>query len=210
MRRLKRGNPNTPEFWDDPARKMDTLQLFTDHEPNGMYLDLLFRPTERYINTLTDYVPSLIDVSAGSGYITRRFIDRYGRRIRYNACDFSRLAISWLSEKFPELDECFHCDLRQGIPKPDKSYDIVMSTEVIEHMDDPEGFVDELARVARRLILITCPFEEKNVRSDFHVWAFTYDDIWNLFSPHGDVEVNTDRGMEHFIVACRIDRGEFR
>lgn len=43
------------------------------------------------------------------------------------------------------------------LPFPDKSYDFVISSHVIEHFFDPIGAIKEWMRVARRYIYIICP-----------------------------------------------------
>lgn len=43
------------------------------------------------------------------------------------------------------------------LPYPDASFDTVMGTEVIEHVDDPHAVARELMRVARGTIFVTVP-----------------------------------------------------
>jgi 2-polyprenyl-3-methyl-5-hydroxy-6-metoxy-1,4-benzoquinol methylase len=43
------------------------------------------------------------------------------------------------------------------LPYPDKAFDSVIATEVIEHVDDPRAVANELMRVCRTSILITVP-----------------------------------------------------
>jgi len=43
------------------------------------------------------------------------------------------------------------------IPSPDKSFDFVISSHVIEHFFDPIAALKEWARIARRYIYIICP-----------------------------------------------------
>ena len=45
---------------------------------------------------------------------------------------------------------------------PDGSYDIVTCSHTIEHIPDAEAFVAKLIRIARRGVVIACPFEEKD------------------------------------------------
>lgn len=50
------------------------------------------------------------------------------------------------------------CDLNQGIPLPDNSFDNVVAGEIIEHVHDPIFFSEEMWRILRpggRLILTT-------------------------------------------------------
>jgi 2-polyprenyl-3-methyl-5-hydroxy-6-metoxy-1,4-benzoquinol methylase len=44
----------------------------------------------------------------------------------------------------------------------DKSYDIVTCSHTIEHIPDPQSFVEKLVRLARRAVFLACPYEEAN------------------------------------------------
>ena len=67
----------------------------------------------------------------------------------------------------------------QNLSFPDKSFDIVLCQQVLEHVVDPVKALYELKRVTRRQLIITVPYEpfftlcrcllwEKN-----HLWAVT-------------------------------------
>jgi len=43
-----------------------------------------------------------------------------------------------------------------------KSYDIVTCSHTIEHIPEPEPFLEQLTRLGRRALFIACPFEEQN------------------------------------------------
>ena len=45
------------------------------------------------------------------------------------------------------------------LPFPDDAFDLVAAVESLEHMEDPEGAVRELARCARRHVLVSVPRE---------------------------------------------------
>jgi SAM-dependent methyltransferase len=47
-----------------------------------------------------------------------------------------------------------------NLPFPDKSYDFVISSHVIEHFFDPIAALKEWARVARKYIYIICPLRD--------------------------------------------------
>ncbi|MCF8359243.1 MAG: class I SAM-dependent methyltransferase [Prolixibacteraceae bacterium] len=47
------------------------------------------------------------------------------------------------------------------LPFPDKSFDFVINSHVIEHFYDPIAAMDEWARVARKYIFIICPHAER-------------------------------------------------
>jgi ubiquinone/menaquinone biosynthesis C-methylase UbiE len=46
-----------------------------------------------------------------------------------------------------------------GLPFPDSAADLVVACEVLEHLDDPAAAVAEAARVARRHVLVSVPWE---------------------------------------------------
>ena len=46
------------------------------------------------------------------------------------------------------------------LPFPDKSYEFVLSSHVLEHLPDPIGTLHEWVRVARRYVLIVLPLPE--------------------------------------------------
>ena len=46
-----------------------------------------------------------------------------------------------------------------ALPFAARSFDAVTSLEVLEHLDDPAAAVREMARVARRAVVVSVPFE---------------------------------------------------
>jgi ubiquinone/menaquinone biosynthesis C-methylase UbiE len=46
-----------------------------------------------------------------------------------------------------------------ALPFADRSFDAVTCLEVLEHLDDPAAAVREMARVARRAVVVSVPFE---------------------------------------------------
>lgn len=46
------------------------------------------------------------------------------------------------------------------IPAPDKSFDFVISSHVIEHFFDPIGAIKEWVRIARKYVYIICPLRD--------------------------------------------------
>jgi len=40
---------------------------------------------------------------------------------------------------------------------PDKSFDVVVATEIVEHLDDPGALLKEAVRVAQKKVILTVP-----------------------------------------------------
>lgn len=71
-----------------------------------------------------------------------------------------------------------------------KSYDVVVSIEVLEHVDDPYPFLQELARIARHGIFLTTPnWTASRCMWPFHVHEYTPREFYNLLAPLGEVEL---------------------
>lgn len=106
---------------------------------------------ELYLQTCPE---SALEVGCGEGLLADHLI-RLRRPARFEACDVD------LSRLAPGLDP----DLRfqtasiYQLPHPDRSVDLVIACEVLEHLEDPAAGLAELARVARRAVLLSTPWE---------------------------------------------------
>lgn len=52
---------------------------------------------------------------------------------------------------------------------PDNCYDVVVCSHTIEHVADVTSFVKQLEKIARKYVLIACPFEERTPMSAGHI-----------------------------------------
>ncbi|MFI5212906.1 MAG: class I SAM-dependent methyltransferase [Gemmatimonadales bacterium] len=129
---------------------------------------------------------SLLDVGGAEGYMAaaiRKFFDA-----RTRTCDLSDEACNRAREIFG-LD----ADPVDGhqLPYPDGAFDVVLSSESIEHMPDYRQVVNELLRVARRAVIITVPHDgpaaiAANVRNGVthgHLHDFTLDSLRDIVPP---------------------------
>jgi len=81
-------------------------------------------------------------------------------------------------------------DLNQGIPFPDRSFDVALSVEGIEHLESPTGFLRELARVLEpggHLVLST-----PNVLSIKSRWRWLTRGHHRYFTPKQDGRISSD------------------
>lgn len=116
---------------------------------------------ERFYATLLTEVESLkpekiLDAGCGEGFTLERLRQRtIGRTLK--GVDIQDRAIVLGKEVHPRLD------MRQGslyeLPFEDNVFDVVICSEVLEHLEHPEKALDELARVTNRYSIITVPHE---------------------------------------------------
>ena len=68
-----------------------------------------------------------------------------------------KLEAEWATRRRPNLQ--FEVMPVQSLSFADDEFDLVAATEVLEHVDHPEAAVAEMARVARRWLLVSVPHE---------------------------------------------------
>lgn len=105
---------------------------------------------------------SIVDVGCGSGNLLRAVLDRTaensGRPVaRVLALDYARNALERVADLVPEAEPRVFNLLRDDLEG--ERFDLVLCTEVLEHLRCPETARDRLARVCedRGAILITVP-----------------------------------------------------
>jgi len=146
-------------------------------------------------NRVPEDVQTILDVGCGDGTITNILAKNYD----VTGLDISKEALKYV--RAPKvIGNC------AALPFPDSSFDLVLASEVLEHL--PLGVFErtlaELERVSKKYILISVPYNEnlreyytKCERCDnvFHVWghlrSFTPQDVRGLF--RNVVVRNTER-----------------
>jgi len=95
----------------------------------------------------------VLDIGCGSGRITKRILDK-GYNVQ--GLDFSEEAV--LKSKQIGIKATV-CDLDKGIIANDNTYDIVWAGDIIEHVFDPIGLLQESNRVLKKngALLMTIP-----------------------------------------------------
>lgn len=100
---------------------------------------------------------TLLDAGCGEGFVVNYLAQRHPE-VRMTGVDLSEGAVKYAQEHFGE-----HATYRTGslykLPFSDNSFDTVLCSEVLEHLDEPNKAVAELKRVARNYVVITVPRE---------------------------------------------------
>ncbi|HIA28360.1 MAG TPA: class I SAM-dependent methyltransferase [Planctomycetes bacterium] len=156
-------------------------------------------------NRLLPFLPTdpdsrILDVGAGSGFFCRKMLNEGYRDI--NACD--------LPEQVFQVDTVpFHgCDLNQGLPFPDASFDCTVSIEVAEHIENHNRYFEEIFRVLRPggRALFTTPNIQGLASRAHYLLHGTTDGARRPFDPQresGEQHLNC-LGIQHFqYYVCR-------
>jgi SAM-dependent methyltransferase len=102
---------------------------------------------------------SLLDVGCGEGVLTHQWAQRLGdeRRVVGIDLDDPALHAEWTKRTAPNLE--YRVMKAENLPFADREFDAATAIEVLEHVPDAEHTVAEMARVAKRWLLVSVPRE---------------------------------------------------
>jgi SAM-dependent methyltransferase len=100
---------------------------------------------------------SLLDVGCGEGVLTHQWAGRVEGRVVGIDLDDPALHAEWVHRQAPNLE--YRVMKAENLPFGDDEFDAATAIEVLEHVPDPEHTVAEMARVARRSLLVSVPRE---------------------------------------------------
>jgi 2-polyprenyl-3-methyl-5-hydroxy-6-metoxy-1,4-benzoquinol methylase len=101
---------------------------------------------------------SVLDVGCGEGVLTHQWAQQLGeRRIVGIDLDDEKLKAEWQTRQRPNLE--YRTMLAENMPFAENEFDAACAIEVLEHVPDPAHTVAEMARVARRHLLVSVPRE---------------------------------------------------
>jgi 2-polyprenyl-3-methyl-5-hydroxy-6-metoxy-1,4-benzoquinol methylase len=101
---------------------------------------------------------SILDVGCGEGVLTCEWAERLdGGRIVGIDLDDPKLKSEWDRRTRPNLE--FRAEEATSLSFGDDEFDMATAIEVLEHVPEPEATLAEMARVARRHLLVSVPRE---------------------------------------------------
>ncbi len=115
---------------------------------------------ERSLDQLFDRAApqSVLDVGCGEGVLTERWAGRLaGGRVVGIDLEDPKLRGEWSRRRCENLE--YLTGRAEALPFAADEFDVVAAIETLEHVDDPERALAEIARVARRHMLVSVPRE---------------------------------------------------
>ncbi|WP_415280928.1 class I SAM-dependent methyltransferase [Candidatus Nitrososphaera sp. FF02] len=143
------------QYYD--SESMESERLYDFSNPYSYYYDQSRSDTVTYL--LTNAVEligrniQLLEVGCGSGYYLT-FLNKIGVK-RIIGADISLSKLTHLKGLLPE-SELIVCDA-QHLPFRNNIFDLVLCSEVIEHLPDPGIILKEISYSSRRLAVVSTP-----------------------------------------------------
>lgn len=107
---------------------------------------------------------TILDAGCGEGFSMNKLsINGIGEKIE--GIEFSKEAISFGKKLFPNL--IFREGSVYNLPYEDDSFDLIICTEVLEHLEEPAKALKEMLRVSKKYLIISVPNEPFFMMSNF-------------------------------------------
>ncbi len=101
---------------------------------------------------------SLLDVGCGEGVLVHRWAERLGDgRVVGIDLEEESIQAGWAERQAPNLE--YRVMEAANLPFAADEFELACAIEVLEHVPDPEHTVSEMARCARRNLLVSVPRE---------------------------------------------------
>jgi len=178
------GSPSKPSLDSLSANRLSGhyADYFATPEQLEWYALMAVDKSDNIMSICRD-VPhdSILDVGAGDGAVLNR-LDRLDFGTRLCAVDISESGLRALKSKaWKHLEEGRPFD-GYAIPYPDQSFDLVVLSHVIEHVEHPRILLREAARVGRH-VYIEVPLEfnrtNRRLKGDFKIDATGHINFYN-------------------------------
>lgn len=99
---------------------------------------------------------TVLEAGCGEGHISE-FLYRAKAGVRVDAFDISERVIAQARRDYPDIH--FETGSVYDIRRADNTYDLVVASEVLEHLERPEAALRELLRVSRKYVFLSVPHE---------------------------------------------------
>lgn len=179
MKRLNKENINTPEFFNKKfngtfgLHDMERQRLLAKYYKGGVYAD---------VGCMDSPMPALLAETHKNIY----------------ALDFADEIIRFLKPRFPKVK--YQVILNEyTLPFENDSVDYLVAGEFIEHLENPNRFLQEAYRVVKKggWIALSTPFEEGvsqgSIGGKQHLWSFDKEDIEDLLW-HPEILILKEQG----------------
>lgn len=151
------GNPVVVTTNDEGIITGNTYDKYNTTNPVAKRLQAGFERQLEELFVRAD-AQSLLDVGCGEGVLVHQWATRLAdKRVVGIDLEEDSIQAGWAERQAPNLD--YRIMRAENLPFEKDEFDVASAIEVLEHVPDPEHTVAEMARVAKRWLLVSVPRE---------------------------------------------------
>lgn len=152
----------------------DYLKLWEKHQ---VWKGLKSAKHQERFRRITSFLrgKTFVDVGCGFGHSTYHMKKMIGGE--WIGVDFGKRAVEQARINFPDIDFLYLSDIDRIKTLP--TFDSVVCSEVIEHVEDDQLLIDSLIAITGKTLVITTP--SKKVKSEGHLRLYTVEMLFELF-----------------------------
>jgi len=135
-----------------------SANLVKQTHPNPIFRAVIAAFNARLLALADTAAPvSVLEVGCGEGFLLK-YLAEQRPLWRLAGCDLNAGAIAYARRQCPTWIALDEADIYR-LPMPPAAFDLVLCSEVLEHLADVPAALAELKRVSRGQVLITVPHE---------------------------------------------------
>jgi len=115
-------------------------------------MEKYFEDLDTMINPIKKEISSAIEIGCGEGHVTKHINDM---GINIEGADLYGKIVDTARILHPSIK--FNVISLYELSNHNKSYDLVLATEVLEHLDDPERAIKEMIKSSQKYIFLSVP-----------------------------------------------------
>lgn len=142
-------------------------------------------------------VNNILDVGCASGWLISQIAHRYPKA-SCSGIDIYDKAIKYAKRKYPHIE--FKVADAHKLPFKSNAFDLVVCTEVLEHVDDPRSVLFEIKRVLKNKGTAVIELDSGSLLFSivWYLWRKSKGRIWNESHAHSF----NIRKLEKMILSC--------
>jgi SAM-dependent methyltransferase len=158
---------------------------------------LIRRHIERYALVRQYLFGNVLDAACGVGYGSY-LLAKNPDVIAIHGVDCDQESITFANENFQSDKISFECNKIENVKG---NYDVLVSLETIEHLEEPKILSDLADQCGIKEILVSFPTKKTTHYNKYHLWDLNTTDLKYIFSNYECINeiMNGDSMIMHFI-----------
>lgn len=174
----------------------DSEIYFNDTNLKDEWQDDVYKTAKRYFSD--NNLSSVIDLGCGSGYKLIKYFDEE----KTLGIDLPQ-TVEWLRKKYPDKNWCDkYTEVKTG-------YDLLICSDVIEHVLDPDIILDLIENSNPKFIVISTPDRDHGLNADgppenlHHIREWNYQEFKNYISSRFEIIEHLNFSENTQCVVCK-------